>query len=236
MATVTSVEPRERTFPLAARGGTMAGLEFGPADRPLDVIFSHANGYNARTYRSILAPLGETLRILAIDLRGHGATRLPTPTEGRRDWTDISGDLLALIATLRGSTTVLFSTHVLADVERVCDRVAILNLGRLVVEAPLPELLERYAQPVYRLEAEPGQAVALATLARRLRGLPWVSGVSEDGDTLRVLVSDRRAAASQLLPAAVEAGLALAAFERQRPDLEEVFLRIVAASRPESPT
>jgi ABC-2 type transport system ATP-binding protein len=146
--------------------------------------------------------------------------------EGRRD-------LLALISTLRGGTTVLFSTHVLADVERVCDRVAILNLGRLVAEAPLAELLERYAQPVYRLEAEPGQGAGIATLAGRLRATPWISAVSVDGDTLRVVVSDRAAAGRELLPAAVDAGLALAAFERQRPDLEEVFLRIVAGSRPE---
>ena len=70
--------------------------------------------------------------------------------EGRRD-------VLGLIAGLRGESTVLFSTHVLADVERICDRVGILDHGRLVVEGPLGELLDRYALPVWRIEAEPGQ-------------------------------------------------------------------------------
>ena len=52
--------------------------------------------------------------------------------EGRRD-------LLALIAELRQRATIIFSTHVLADVERICDRVGILDHGRLVTEGPLDD-------------------------------------------------------------------------------------------------
>ena len=89
--------------------------------------------------------------------------------EGRRD-------VLELIASLRGGVTVLFSTHVLADVERICDRVGILDKGRLVVEGSLADLLDRFALPVYRVEAEPGQSVALGALAARLRAAPWVTG------------------------------------------------------------
>lgn len=76
----------------------MAALEFGPADRPIKVVFSHANGFNARTYRSILAPIAQDFRILAIDMRGHGRTRLPTVTQGRLSWEDARDDLLALLA------------------------------------------------------------------------------------------------------------------------------------------
>jgi len=73
-----------RMIDLPSRGGAMAALEFGPRDRPVDVIFSHANGFNGRTYHSILAPLGDTLRILAIDLRGHGATTIPPGSKDAR--------------------------------------------------------------------------------------------------------------------------------------------------------
>ncbi len=103
--------------------------------------------------------------------------------EGRRD-------VLELIASLRGTTTILFSTHVLADVERICDRVGILDHGRLVVEGPLAELLDRFALPVYRVEAEPGQATALQALAASLRELPWVTGTSVDHGLLTVAVAD----------------------------------------------
>ena len=91
-------EMRARRVALPSRGGEMAVLDFGPADRPVDVIFSHANGFNALTYRSILGPLVHDYRILAIDLRGHGASRLPAVTEGRTDWSDFRDDLVALLA------------------------------------------------------------------------------------------------------------------------------------------
>ena len=140
--------------------------------------------------------------------------------EGRRD-------LLALIAGLRGSSTVLFSTHVLADVERVCDRVAILDGGRLIVEGPLDDLLERFALPIYRLDPEPGQARAVDRLVERLRSLDWVAEIATGHDYVRVIVSDPGRAAKELLPAVVAEGVSLAAYERVRPTLEDVFLRLV---------
>ncbi|HEV7386122.1 MAG TPA: alpha/beta hydrolase, partial [Phenylobacterium sp.] len=45
-------EPVLRTVALPARGGAMAALDFGPQDRPVDIVFSHANGFNGRTYRT----------------------------------------------------------------------------------------------------------------------------------------------------------------------------------------
>ncbi len=140
--------------------------------------------------------------------------------EGRRD-------LLALIADLRASATVIFSTHVLADVERICDRVAILDHGRLVTEGSLEDLLARYALPLYWIEPEPGQTVGLAALTDTLRRTAWVDHCSERDGRLTVSVTDEAVASAGLLPLVVAAGLRLAVFERVRPSLEDVFLRLV---------
>ena len=144
--------------------------------------------------------------------------------EGRRD-------LLALIDGLRGAATVFICTHILSDVERVCDRVAILNLGHLVAEGPIDELLDRYAQPVYEIEPEPHQPDALQRLSAAIKPLPWVSEVSLTPDSARVFVSDTHEAASALLPLVAQTGIGIARFERARPSLEDVFVRLVA--RPE---
>jgi pimeloyl-ACP methyl ester carboxylesterase len=90
-------EPRARQVTLATRGGAMAVLDFGPADRPVDIVFSHANGFNGRTYRSILAPLAGSLRILAVDMRGHGASTLPADPATHGGWNAFRDDLLALL-------------------------------------------------------------------------------------------------------------------------------------------
>jgi pimeloyl-ACP methyl ester carboxylesterase len=100
-------EPRARRVPLPTRGGEMACLDFGPQERAVDVVFSHANGFNARTYRSVLAPLAAEMRILAIDLRGHGATTLPTVIEGRDGWMEFRDDLLAFLAATAEQPVVL---------------------------------------------------------------------------------------------------------------------------------
>lgn len=99
--------PRRLTVALPERGGSMAVLDFGDEKRPVDLIFCHANGFNAATYRSILAPLASSLRILAPDLRGHGHTCLPTSTAGRRDWNDHRDDLRALLDRFRGPPLVM---------------------------------------------------------------------------------------------------------------------------------
>ncbi|MGI9169570.1 MAG: alpha/beta fold hydrolase [Caulobacteraceae bacterium] len=85
----------------------MAALEFGPADRPVDLIFLHANGFNALAYRAILAPLAAGRRMMAIDQRGHGATTLAIEIEGRTNWHDFRDDLLALLAVLDLKDVVL---------------------------------------------------------------------------------------------------------------------------------
>ncbi len=103
----TWAEPTQRMISLPGRGGEMAALEFGPRDRPVDIVFSHANGFNGRTYRTILGPLGESLRTLAIDLRGHGASTLPTVIEGRQGWLEFRDDLLALLAAVCEAPVVL---------------------------------------------------------------------------------------------------------------------------------
>ena len=96
-----------RMIELPARGGAMAALDLGPRGRPVDIVFSHANGFNGRTYRTILQPLAGDLRILALDLRGHGASTLPATIEGRQGWLEFRDDLLALLAAACETPVVL---------------------------------------------------------------------------------------------------------------------------------
>lgn len=136
-------------------------------------------------------------------------------------------EILQNIAELRGQATVFMSTHILADVERICDHVAILNHGKLVVSATVADLQERYARPTYEIELEPQQGEAADTLEALLRAAPWAEGVTRAGDILRLGARDTRAASYALAPLCAQAGVAVARLERGRPSLEEIFLRLV---------
>ena len=136
-------------------------------------------------------------------------------------------EVLDLIENLRGQCTVVMSTHILADVERVCDEVGIIAKGKMLVQSPREELLERYAVPAFEVEAD--DHAALSNWAEDLRRSPWVTNVTAQNGTLRILVKDVQTAKRNLLNQAVGAGLVLNRYEEIRPSLEDVFLQLVGS-------
>jgi len=140
-------------------------------------------------------------------------------------------DILDVIAGLRGRVTVFMSSHILADIEKVCDRVAIIDRGRLVVESSVPELQARYARPVFVIELEPGQGVREGELIAALEASGAVGGVAREGAEIRVVTDDPAAAGPEILRIVAASGASVARFERLRPSLEDIFLRVVSANR-----
>jgi ABC-2 type transport system ATP-binding protein len=136
-------------------------------------------------------------------------------------------EVLDLIERLRGQCTVFMSTHILADVERVCDGVGIIARGRLVTQGLRADLLAQYAIPAFELEADAGHEGALATWAEVQRHQPWVTATSVNGRIARLTVTDVVTAKQALLPSAVAAGLVLTRYEMLQPSLEDIFLRLV---------
>ena len=130
-------EPQPRSFSLPDRGGAMAALEFGPEGRAIDVVFSHANGFNARTYRSILAPLTASLRILAPDLRGHGASTLPAEPSGWPGWSGFAADLVALLGAATDRPVVLAGHSLGATTSLLAAALAPARVRSLVLFEPV---------------------------------------------------------------------------------------------------
>jgi ABC-2 type transport system ATP-binding protein len=136
-------------------------------------------------------------------------------------------EVLEMIGRLRTQCTVFMSTHILQDVERVCDTVAIINHGRLVVEAPQAELLDRYTVPAFELECIESDELAFKAFLDGLSTLEWVSSTTVDDLVGRVVVRDVDVARRTLLAQVVEAGLILRRYEIVTPSLEDVFLQLV---------
>ena len=134
-------------------------------------------------------------------------------------------EVLEMVASLRGRTTVFFSTHILADVERVCDAVAILERGRIVESAEVAELTARATASRIVVEVE-GDAAA-ASVARELAGRTWLKSVEAADNVLRMTVSDLPAAQREIPAAISAAGVALRRFEIGEGTLEDVFVELV---------
>ena len=134
-------------------------------------------------------------------------------------------EVLDLIARMRGHATVILSSHILGDVQEVCDTVGVLRAGRLLFQGPIANLLVGRAVPAYRIKLRP----PTDGVAAALRALPWVTGVEPDGpDTLRCNVSSLAEAESGLPGALAEAGARVVSLAPLAPDLEDVFLELTS--------
>jgi ABC-2 type transport system ATP-binding protein len=144
-------------------------------------------------------------------------------------------DVLAMIAALAGRTTVLFSTHVLSDVERVADTVAVIDAGRVVRQGPIAEVKSGYGASRRLLVQVTGGAAATARLADTLRGQPWaarVDIVEVEGHPACEVAGDDLDAAGEVVPRLLaDAGLGLARFEPRETRLEDAFIEVIGVDR-----
>ena len=138
-------------------------------------------------------------------------------------------DVLQVMMCLREHTTIFYSTHILDDVQRVSDTVAILNKGALVAQAPIDELLStRGGSAAYSLALRGDSS----GVRRRLEEQPWVSALSvthaNASPHLQVAVRDEAAAERHLLRLVMaDPSVTVLEFGRTRHTLEDVFVDLV---------
>jgi ABC-2 type transport system ATP-binding protein len=142
-------------------------------------------------------------------------------------------DVLAIMTRLRAQSTIFYSTHILDDVQRVSDRVVILNHGELISEGPIEVLLAGDGQMIYSLTFRGDEARTRA----RLDQLSWVTGIhteSVDGVAQwRITVEDEQAAEAQLLRQVLaDEEVNVLSFGREQYQLEDVFLQLVEGEKP----
>jgi len=132
-------------------------------------------------------------------------------------------DVLDLVSDLSGSTTVLFSSHILADVQQVCDTIGILREGRLLFQGSTRDLLAGKAAPAFSVRLRPPVGGVVEALA----AAPWVNLVEQSGlDRLRVTVTSTDVAERELVRALADAGARVVGIAPAEVDLEHVFLEL----------
>jgi pimeloyl-ACP methyl ester carboxylesterase len=135
------IEPVRRS--IATVTGAMSCLEWATTTPTATLIFAHANGFNARTYRTLLAPLAANIHIIACDLRGHGLSKLSAEPGLVRDWTIFRDDLHALAEATSDSPVIiaghsLGATASLMAAAKLPERVRALVLLEPVLLPPIP--------------------------------------------------------------------------------------------------
>lgn len=132
-------------------------------------------------------------------------------------------EVLEMLAHLKGKSTVFFSSHILTDVDRICDEIAVLHRGKLLVQSPTQTLKEQYAQPVITIELE-SDASSLSSL---LSQEPYVQRVDIKENLANVLVSDLALAKQRLPMLLAQSRLPLLRYQVMLPTLEDVFVQLI---------
>ncbi len=144
-------------------------------------------------------------------------------------------DVLNIMESLREKTTIFYSTHILDDVQRVSDRVVILNRGELIAQGPIDELLSAGRDVVYFITLEGETSPAKTALEK----LPWAANLVEESHNgtqqWRLAVSDSAQAKQELLPFLVSfPNMNVLSFGREERDLEDVFMQVVSGENYEN--
>jgi ABC-2 type transport system ATP-binding protein len=134
-------------------------------------------------------------------------------------------EMLELIESLKDNKiTIFLSTHILNDAERVCDRICIIDEGKILLTKNLSELHETYIQPIFDVEFEedPKNEVDL------LKKLSWIESIKENGRRISIYVKDIDYAKSEILKEISKLNTNVTSYQIRKSTLEDIFMRIVS--------
>jgi ABC-2 type transport system ATP-binding protein len=136
-------------------------------------------------------------------------------------------EVLELVSRLKQTATIFMSTHILSDVERVCDMVGIIDKGNLITVSSVSDLQKQYAPSIFEMEfLEDGNR-----FAEELKLIPWLSKpefIPDHGRPMvRVTAVDTTMAKKELPHVIGKSGLTLTRYELVMPDLEDIFINVI---------
>lgn len=133
-------------------------------------------------------------------------------------------DVLRVIEKLKENRTILFSTHILSDVDRICDDVVIINRGKLVVSKPLAELKAEYATPILEVEFMSDAAV----IAKSVSGEKWVKKLEQNGRSIKIWLSDSKVIKTNIpFDYFSKKGLGVLQYGLRLPETEDLFVELL---------
>jgi ABC-2 type transport system ATP-binding protein len=135
-------------------------------------------------------------------------------------------NVLHVIEKLKKNRTILLSTHILSDVDKICDDVVMINKGKLVVSSPLAELKEKYASPILEIEfiSDP------RGILEKVQKEKWVKRIEQDNALMRIWLTDN-SVVEKNIPLKFFAGqnIGILKYGLTLPETEDLFVELLGA-------
>jgi ABC-2 type transport system ATP-binding protein len=137
-------------------------------------------------------------------------------------------EVLAIIENLKKTMTILLSTHILSDVDRICDDVAIINKGKLITVSSLADLKKKYATQILEVEFDTDPEKILSDLKNQ----DWVTKIEKSGNHLKVWLKDEKTISSNLpLKFFSALGVGILSYGLSLPEVEDLFIDLIKEAK-----
>ncbi|CAH0121642.1 putative ABC transporter ATP-binding protein YxlF [Paenibacillus sp. CECT 9249] len=134
-------------------------------------------------------------------------------------------DMLELLKVIKQKSTILFSTHILHDAEELCDKILILNQGKLLVNGSIEHVISENQQPVFIIQAPQADEWAPRLVHRDI-----VESMEQTSQAAKIRVKNIEQGRAWLLDNIQRMKLPIQKFELVQESLEEIFIRMVKQS------
>lgn len=134
-------------------------------------------------------------------------------------------EILDILYNVKDKTTIILSTHILSDVERICDTIGVLDNGHLVLEGNLSKIKNTYRQDSLLMEFKDSSDVI--ALSNAIKNLPYISNIDIKENSISLNATDINKACIDILNIVIKENLSLYKYEILEPSLENVFLEVV---------
>ena len=134
-------------------------------------------------------------------------------------------EILDILSIARERTTIMFSTHILSDVERICDSIGVLNDGRLVLEGTVSEIKNGKKKDTIQIELANREAAK--RLEAKLKGLPFVAASEIIDQCINLKLAKAEQSDKELFGLLAREDIPVIRYEHLESSLEDIFLEVV---------
>lgn len=140
-------------------------------------------------------------------------------------------DVMEILTKLKGNTTVFFSTHIISDIERVCDTIAIINKGSILEQGTISDLKTKYDNNTISVTfADYSQVKDIEKFVEMLKMTAWcldAANSSINDKSIMIHVNDRSIAQIEIPVIIANLKLSLEFMNSHSLTLEDVFIKVV---------
>ena len=134
-------------------------------------------------------------------------------------------EILDILSVASERATIVFSTHILSDVERICDSIGMLDNGKLVLQGTVAEIKNNCRKDIVQIEIDSSDNIE--GLAARLKTLSFVAATVINGNKIDIQLTKANQFGSEILAFLAKENVPLLRYEIMEPSLENVFLEVL---------